>query len=88
MGFVVLLVGCGQLPLTVSLRGGICRRGNLPVQAHRDRSTQNRSMHQNVPYFEALWASNGIPGDCHGPFGPRNDMVVGTGCADFNRMIN
>ena len=32
LGFIVLIVRCDQLPTTVSLRGGFCRRGNLPVQ--------------------------------------------------------
>ena len=31
LGFIDLLVVLDQLPTTVSLRGGFCRRGNLPV---------------------------------------------------------
>ena len=34
LGFIAQFVRCDQLPTTVSLRGGFCRRGNLPVQSN------------------------------------------------------
>jgi len=34
LGFIVQFVSCDQLPISVSLRGGFCRRGNLPVQSN------------------------------------------------------
>ena len=53
LGFIVLLVDCGLLPITVSLRGGATpRRGNLPVQSSNYTYTENRSIIQNVLYFE------------------------------------
>ena len=51
--FIVLFDCCERLTNTVSLRGGATpRRGNLPVQSNNYNCTQNRSMTQNVPYFE------------------------------------
>ena len=52
MGFIVLLVGCGLLPITVSLRGGFCRRGNLPVQPYGIIAVKIEGSANTVPYFE------------------------------------
>ena len=52
LGFGVLLVDCGLLPITVSLRGGFCRRGNLPVQPYGIIAVKIEVSANIVPYFE------------------------------------
>ena len=63
--FIVLLVDCGLLPITVSLRGGFCRRGNLPVLSYEIIAVKIEVLANNVPYFVYFSASNILPRDCH-----------------------
>ena len=52
LGFVVPLDAFDQLPTTVSLRGGFCRRGNLLVQSYEIIAVKIEVSANNVPYFE------------------------------------
>ena len=50
--FSVLLDRCDPLSSTVSLRGGFCRRGNLPVQTNETTLVKIEVPANNVQYFE------------------------------------
>ena len=65
LGFVVPLDAFDQLPTTVLLRGGLCRRGNLPVLTHEIIAVKIEVSANNVPCFEHFLASDILPGDCH-----------------------
>ena len=56
LGFIVLLVDCGLLPITVSLRGGATpRRGNLPVLSCERIAVKMEVSVNSMPYFEHFW---------------------------------
>ena len=52
------------------------RRGNLPVQPNNLHSRNVRRIALQMPSILAFLSSYTLPGDCHGPNGPRNDTVV------------
>ena len=61
----------------LSLRGAK-RRGNLLVQTRKNRCTKGEVRAKMIPSTSRCAFRYIIPGDCHGPKGPRNDTVTVT----------
>ena len=61
------------------------RRGNLQVQRSNSQCRHVKGKHQNVPLFATFSVTKILPGDCHGPKGPRNDTVVVTWLRRFEQ---
>ena len=75
----------------VSLRGGVSRRGNLPVQGLLCDWVSMDCTWSGAPRSESkismIAGGNHTAIKCHGPDGPRNDSVVGT-FSHKNKAIN
>ena len=72
LGFIVLLDGCSQPSTTVSLRGAK-RRGNLLRIGMLTEMLKKKGSFPTQHPFYANKNKKVVPGDCHGPNGPRND---------------
>ena len=81
-----LFVSRNELTPTVSLRGGFCRRGNLPVRSANNPCTQVGAQTEIVTYFEHFGQRTFYQEIATAPLGPRNDMVVFTWLRRFEQL--